>query len=108
METTGNSNDEQRRLTEKLNLETAKLPWQDLQTFFAAGSVIWVDSSLDLLSVGEQLAADNSQLLAQWMEQGVVARVSDQQAREWHADDRSLWTVVIKPWVLVQIIQPAN
>ncbi len=106
METTGNCNDEQRRLTEKLNLETAKLPWQDLQTFFAGGSVIWVDNSLDLLTVGEQLAADNSLLLQQWMQLGKVAQVSDQQALDWHSGNHSLWTVVIKPWVLVQTIEP--
>lgn len=106
METTGNSNDEQRRLTEKLNLETAKLPWQDLQTFFASGAVIWVDNSLDLLRVGEQIAADNSTLVQQWMKDGVVAQVSDQQAQEWHSGDHSLWTMVIKPWVLVQTIAP--
>ncbi len=104
MKTTANHEDEQRRLTEKLNLETAKLPWQDLQTFFASGVVIWVDNSLDLLSVGEQLAADNSQMLAQWMNEGLVARVSDQQAQNWHSGNCSLWTVVIKPWVLVQAI----
>ncbi|MEM8500020.1 MAG: DUF2288 domain-containing protein [Pseudomonadota bacterium] len=97
--------DEQRRLTEKLNLETAKLPWQELQTFFASGSVIWVDNSLDLLQVGEQIAADNSTLVKQWMQDGVVAQVSDQQAQNWHSGDHSLWTMVIKPWVLVQTIE---
>jgi len=29
-------------------------------------------------------------------------RVSDDQARRWVADDCLLWTVAVKPWVLVQ------
>jgi hypothetical protein len=28
--------------------------------------------------------------------------VSDDQARQWVADDSLLWAVAIKPWVLVQ------
>lgn len=89
-------------LAAKLNLETAEIAWKDLQTFFAHGSVVAVDASLDLLVVAEQLVADNSALFSEWMAQGLVDKVSDEQAQAWFNDDAILWSVVIKPWVLVQ------
>lgn len=102
MKTTLNSDSEQRRLSEKLNLETAKMPWAELQTFFATGVVIKVATSLDLLQVAEQLVADNADLVAEWMQDGSVSQVSDEQAHQWFEQESELWTVVIKPWVLVQ------
>ena len=37
---------------EKVNLETAKIHWKDLQRFFAKGEAVWVSSELDLVEVG--------------------------------------------------------
>ena len=97
-----NMSDDKVRLSEKLNLETAQIAWKDLQTFFAGGSVVYVAPGIDLLTVAEQLAADNSALFSEWMSAGKVAKVSDDQAQQWYAADELLWAVVIKPWVLVQ------
>lgn len=90
------------RLSEKLNLETAQIAWKDLQTFFAGGSVVYVKPGQDLILVAEQLAADNVTLFSEWMQQGIVAQVSDEQALKWFEEDALMWAVVIKPWVLVQ------
>lgn len=92
----------QSELQSKLNLETAQIAWRDLQTFFAAGSVVFVDPSQDMLYVAEQLVADNTTVFSQWVEKGWVGPVSDEQALEWYKQDALLWSVVIKPWVLVQ------
>lgn len=89
-------------LKAKLNLETAKSPWSDLQRFFASGSVIAVSNELDLTDVALQISLDNSTQIQQWMESAQVGRVSDQQALRWFEGDAQLWTCVVKPWVLVQ------
>lgn len=89
-------------LKTKLNLETARAPWRELQTFFAQGLVLNIQSDLDLLTVGEQFAADNKALFEEWLASGSVAQVSDTQAMAWHESDASVWTLVIKPWILVQ------
>lgn len=89
-------------LVSKLNLETAQIPWRELQTFFANGSVLSVQSGLDLLVVAEQLVADNTEVFESWLQQGVVAKVSDDEALRWFNADTVVWGVVIKPWVLVQ------
>lgn len=91
-------------LKTKLNLETATAPWRELQTFFAQGLVLNIQKELDLLTVGEQFAADNKALFEQWLTSGQVAQVSDDQAMRWVESDATVWTLVIKPWILVQSI----
>jgi len=82
--------------------ETAKIPWLELQRFFAAGKVIWVAGELDLVEVAWAMQQDDVQRVGAWTEQGELAPVNDDQARRWVAADSLLWAVTIKPWVLVQ------
>ncbi len=91
-------------LKTKLNLETARAPWRELQTFFAQGLVLNIHKDLDLLMVGEQFAADNKTLFSEWLDSGQVAQVTDKQAMSWYEADASVWTLVIKPWILVQAV----
>jgi len=46
-------------LKAKLNLETSRIHWHELQTYFARGQVVRVAPELDLLEVATELAADN-------------------------------------------------
>lgn len=96
-------NDQQEDLRTKINSETARFAWRDLQTFYAGGAVIAVDAALDLVEVAYQIARDNKAAVEQWMAAGQVGRVNDEQARAWFDADAALWTVVVKPWILVQL-----
>ena len=89
-------------LKAKLNTETAQISWLELQKFFAAGKVIQVDASLDLVEVATQSALNNSAQIDQWQQQGLVGLVTDEQAGEWFEQQKTLWGVVVSPWVLVQ------
>ncbi|WP_419835983.1 DUF2288 domain-containing protein [Endozoicomonas atrinae] len=86
----------------KLNQETSKIAWSELQRYFAQGVVLRVDDSLDLIDVSYQISVDNKSAVEAWVEQGVLGAVSDEQAQSWFAEDRDLWAVVVRPWVLVQ------
>ena len=86
----------------RINSETAKIPWLELQRFFAAGKVMQVVTDLDLVEVAYALEQDDVEQVRQWTEARQLAPVSDEKAREWVAADALLWAVVIKPWVLVQ------
>jgi len=86
----------------KLNRETAKIAWKELQRFFASGAVLKVSSDLDLVDVGFQMSEDNADQIRQWMLAGKLGRVSDEQAAEWLAGDELVWGVVVSPWLLVQ------
>mgnify|MGYP001817855465 CR=1 FL=1 len=87
---------------EELNAETAKIPWQELQRFFANGSTIYVSPELDLIDVAIEICHDNKEQIEQWMADESVGQVSDDQAVAWLEADATLWSVVVKPWVLVQ------
>lgn len=87
---------------EKVNLETSKIAWKELQRFFAGGRAVSVAADLDLVDVAYQFAIDNKDQVALWMQKNQVALVSDQQAMNWFESDADVWAVVVKPWVLVQ------
>lgn len=89
-------------LKQDINAETAKIAWSELQRFFAAGKAIYVSMNLDLVEAALQISSDNSARIAQWMNNGEIAPVSDEQARNWIDTDAVVWAVVVKPWVLVQ------
>lgn len=98
----GDTVEQDELLRAKLNLETSKIPWKELQRFFASGRVISVDPELDLVEVALQMSKDNREQLEEWMSEGKVDRVSDRQAQQWVDADALLWAVVVRPWVLVR------
>ena len=100
MTATHNQDDE---LRTKLNLETARIPWSELQRHFASGAMIAVSDDLDLIDVAACIASDDAQSIAQWMAEGRVTKVTDQQATMWFDADAALWAVVVRPWILVQM-----
>ena len=91
-------------LREKLHAETSKISWTDLLPFFAHGNAVYVSHTLDLIEVAGVLVEDNKSQMQQWMDDDLVANVSDEQASAWHESKVTVWAVVIKPWVLVQPI----
>ena len=86
----------------KINLETSKIAWKELQRFFAGGKAMMVSTDLDLVEAAFQISEDNVAQIRQWMAAGQLTRVPDEQAREWIETDALVWAVVVSPWVLVQ------
>ncbi len=95
-------------LRSKILRETAIYPWAELQRQFAAGNVLHVADHLDLIEVALIMAQDQSQAFAELLQRGEVSKVADQQAQLWLEQDLSLWTVVIRPWILVQTVRPKS
>ena len=88
----------------KINLETAKVPWTQLQRFFAAGQVFDVHASLDLTEVALKMSQDNTEFVQSLMAKKHIQPVRDQQASAWLNADALVWCVVVKPFVLVQAV----
>lgn len=86
----------------KVNLETSRISWQELQRFFAAGLAIAVDKQLDLVEVAYQFSIDNKAQVENWLQSRLIGHVSDDQAGEWYRDNAEVWAVVVRPWILVQ------
>lgn len=96
------SSQTQSTLYAKLLGETATIRWEELQPFFAKGSLLWVDASLDLVAVAEAVAGDDQSKVATWLTSGQLERISAEHAEDWQRRDPYLWAVVVAPWVLVQ------
>ena len=92
-------------LKAKLNQETAKANWKELQPFFARGQTVYVAPELDLIEVALAFSEDQADTLSLWRGKGQVDKVADAQAGQWFEADQALWTVVVMPWVLVQPVQ---
>ena len=86
----------------KLNLETSKIPWYELQRFFAKGHAVFIAEDLDLIEVAYQFSQDNNNQVETWMKANKIGKVSDIQAQKWIEKNTILWAIVIKPWILVQ------
>jgi hypothetical protein len=86
----------------KLVSETAKIAWSELQRFFAAGQTLFVVAELDLIDVAFAFQQDDAGQVKSWLQKEMVYPVVDSLAREWISHDSTVWTVVVKPWVLVQ------
>ena len=97
------SEDQQEILRAKVNLETSRIGWRDLQRFFASGAAVAVSGDLDLVEVAFQFSVDNKAQVERWLLTGKVGKVSDEQARIWFEADATMWAVVVSPWVLVQL-----
>jgi hypothetical protein len=87
-----------------LNLlaETAQIGWSELERFFARGILLRVARDLDLVSVAEAIANDETKQVAEWLASGLVERVQAETAADFAARDPELWAVVVSPWVCVQ------
>lgn len=91
-------------LLEKLHSETAKISWHDLQPYFANGSLLTVDESLDLVTTAVDFAEDNASELKKKFESRLISPPNNDQARSWYADNVEFWAVVVAPYVLVQLV----
>ena len=89
-------------LHDKINSETARLPWAELQRHFAQGNVIFVSPDLDLIKVAVHISHDDTARISAWMAEGKIGKVSDAQALAWTEAQSSLWTSVVHPFILVQ------
>lgn len=89
-------------LRARLNGETARLAWPELERHFARGVVIRVANDLDLIEVAMRLIADDKAAVAEWMEQGRVGHPTVENAQEWVGRQPAFWAVVVAPWVLIQ------
>lgn len=91
-------------LRQKINLETGKLSWDELQRHFARGVVIVADARLDLVDVAFAFTSDDKPLVEKWMENQLIHIATDENAKLWQETHASFWSVVVAPWVLVQAI----
>jgi hypothetical protein len=100
--------DEQQDLRAHLNAETGKVEWAEVERHFARGSVVKVDTKLDLVEVAACMARDDAGAIRGWMTDGTLARATEDDARAWSERRPLFWAVVAAPWLLVQEIERSD
>ena len=99
---TDNLKEQEFTTAEKLNLETAQIPWSELQRLYARGVVLVVSPDVDLVTVGAAFVDDKAELVKGWLESNQLRKATDDDAKAWFEADASVWAVAAAPWVLVQ------
>ncbi len=92
-------------MKDKLNAETGKVVWKELERHYARGVLIKVEQGLDLVEVAMSFAEDNKESVERWLTSGEVERVMEEDARRWNEEDPLFWATVVAPWVLVQEVE---
>jgi len=85
-----------------LHAETAAIDWKDLERFFAKGNLLRVAKDLDLVDAALEIANDNGACIEKWMNNNLLAAVSNDEALLWSKGNTELWSVIVLPWILVQ------
>jgi len=91
-------------LKARLNSETAKLAWPELQRHFARGVVVIAAPGMDLVEVATRMSMDDGDSVSQWLAADQVRRATEDDARRWVESNANFWAVVVAPWVVVQVI----
>ncbi len=89
-------------LKSRLNTETAKIGWTEIQRFFAKGQVFIVAPELDLVDTAARMIHDEKVTVEKWLEQVQIRQATTDDAKHWNENDPDLWAVVVAPWILVQ------
>ncbi len=91
-------------LKARLNGETGKLGWPELQRHFARGVVVIAATGMDLVEVATRMSMDDGESVGAWLASDKIRRASEADAQRWVDSDPLFWAVVVAPWVVVQEI----
>jgi len=93
-------------LRASINNETSQISWAELQRFFAGGRLIYVTSRANLLDVAVTFVRDDTEQVNKWLNSKEIVKVTDEQAKQWQRNNTGFWATVVKPWILIQPVQP--
>lgn len=80
--------------------------WNWLEPHAERDSVIIVALELDLVDVGEAIAADNTQRVQRWIEEALIQKPSPTQIINWNQNrNKRFRALIVQPYVLVQEIR---
>lgn len=86
----------------RLNGETARISWKELERHYARGALMTVASDMDLVMTAAHVVRDDKTVIEAFLETGQLHPTTEDDARNWLERDPDLWAVVVAPWVLVQ------
>ena len=76
--------------------------WEILKPHAGRDAVVVVNAQLDLVTVGEAIAADNTQAVSRWINEQLIVKPTAEQLADWSAKNKQLKSLIVQPYVLVQ------
>jgi len=87
---------------DKLDKYTGEVDWLYLKPHWEAGVLLYVDPSIDLLEVGDALAADDTDKVQDWLTRADLLKPGELHAQQWEQGEESFRAMVVSPFVLMQ------
>jgi hypothetical protein len=82
------------------NLDVAEWAW--LKPHALRDAVIVVNSSLDLIGVGHEIAENNFTQIQAWIAQGLIAKPTADQIKTWDQNPTLQFeSLIVQPYVLI-------
>lgn len=92
------------QIADKLRQECGVVDWRVLKPHYERGALIIVREGLDLITAAVQIAVDNTTTVSRWIEEQTLIKPTADQADDWEQRNLSFRSVVIAPFVLIQIV----
>lgn len=89
-------------IRDKLAKELETVDWNALAVHHKNERVIEVNRSLSILEVGVSIAEDQADIVAKWIEDGLICRPDTQKVLSWQSSNKSFQLLIVQPYVLVQ------
>lgn len=91
-------------LLEKLTRECTPIDWLRLKPHYNQDILITVQKDLDIINVGIEMANDNKIQIEKWIHEKKLVKPTPEQINAWDQQNTRFKSLVISPYVLMQII----
>ena len=89
---------------DKLEKYTGDVDWNYLKPHFEAGSMVYVDPSLDLMDAGVAFTQDDQDKVKNWLKNGDLVQPCQLHAEHWQKEKTRFNAMIVRPFVLAQPI----
>lgn len=90
---------------EKLEKYTGEVDWTYLEKHYAAGALLYVDPSVDIVEVGKAFVRDDAEAVEGWKKKGDLVVPSTPHAMFWEESKARFTALVVSPFVLIQPLE---
>lgn len=88
---------------QRLNQETAKISWKELELFFAKGNLLCVSKGEDLVTTAEQIIHNEKDKIENLIKKDKITFATPEWVTQNCQPETQLWAVVVAPYVLCQL-----
>jgi len=85
---------------EKLAKYLGEVDWSYLKPPYERDCLYFVDGELDMVEVGEAMAADESEKVKAWLKAGDLVKIEALHAQQWEGGEEQFEALVVSPFVL--------